>query len=164
MIYFSVTLEEKSRCEFLSGSKLVMSGVDIAKHYRWNSTNGQWVFPYFTEFSSDGILQKQIPTPACGISSEMSYFLEYHLPKFSGKTRVLQKVVTFGKQPSRDYGLVCFGLSFLLSKPIFSFLAETEFMSCILAYGTSFTNDGKSHVHFTWVRANLPWILVHASM
>ena len=24
MIYFNVTLEEKSRCEFLSGSKLVM--------------------------------------------------------------------------------------------------------------------------------------------
>ena len=35
-------------------------------------------------------------------------------------------------------------------------------MSCILVYGMSFTNDGKSQVHFNLVQTNLPQILVHA--
>ena len=55
-------------------------------------------------------------------------------------------------------------LSIFWPKSAFSFLAEVKFMSRTLAYGTSFTSDGKSHVHFTWVQANLPRILVHASM
>ena len=73
------------------------SGVEIAKQDRWNSTSGHWGFPHFRVFPSDGILQKHIPAPACGISSDISHFLEYHLPKISGKIYVPQKVVGFGK-------------------------------------------------------------------
>ena len=52
---------------------------------------------HISVFPSDGILQKQIPAPACGISSDTLHFREYHLPKISGKVHGLQKVVSLGK-------------------------------------------------------------------
>ena len=52
---------------------------------------------HISVFASDGLLQKHILAPACGISSDILHFLEYHLPKISGKIHVLQKVVSFGK-------------------------------------------------------------------
>lgn len=78
-------------------------GLEIAKHDGWNSTNGQRGFPHFAVLSSDGILQKHIPTPASGISSQISHFLECHLSEISGKIHVLKKVVSFGKTTSSDH-------------------------------------------------------------
>ena len=58
---------------------------------------GHLALQQLTVSSPVTVQQKQTEWASVGLTSPMSCFLVYHLPKTAGNTQVLQKLVSLGK-------------------------------------------------------------------